>query len=122
MFDSAIAILPHIKAGKVRAIAITSAKRSSILPDVPTFDEAGMKGFESYAWYGFFAPAKTPKDIVAKLNAEALKIMKGPEWQKILAETGSENVGDTPEQFAAFTRAEATKWAKVVKDSGATVD
>ncbi len=85
MFDSAIAILPHIKAGKVKAIAITSAKRSSILPEVPTFDEAGMKGFESYAWYGFFAPAKTPKDIVDKLNAEALKAMKLPEWQKVLA-------------------------------------
>ncbi|MEO8754458.1 MAG: tripartite tricarboxylate transporter substrate binding protein [Casimicrobiaceae bacterium] len=122
MFDSAIAILPHIKAGKVKAIAITSAKRSAILPDVPTFEEAGMKGFESYAWYGFFAPAKTPKEIVAKLNAEALKAMKLPEWQKVLAETGSENVGDTPEQFAAFTKAETVKWAKVVKDSGATID
>jgi tripartite-type tricarboxylate transporter receptor subunit TctC len=122
MFDSAIAILPHIKSGKVRAIAITSAKRSAILPDVPTFDESGMKGFESYAWYGFFAPAKTPKDVVAKLNAAAIKVMKQPEWQKILADTGSEYVGDTPEQFTAFTRAEAAKWAKVVKDSGATVD
>jgi tripartite-type tricarboxylate transporter receptor subunit TctC len=122
MFDSAIAILPHIKSGKVRAIAITSAKRSSILPDVPTFEQSGMKGFESYAWYGFFAPAKTPKEIIVKLNAEALKAMKHPEWQKVLAETGSENVGDTPEQFAAFTKAEAVKWAKVVKDSGATID
>jgi tripartite-type tricarboxylate transporter receptor subunit TctC len=122
MFDSAIAILPHIKSGKVRAIAITSAKRSAILPDVPTFGEAGMKGFESYAWYGFFAPAKTPKDIVDKLNAEALKVMKQPEWQKILADTGSEYVGETPEQFTAFTKAEAAKWAKVVKDSGATID
>ena len=81
-----------------------------------------MKGFESYAWYGFFAPAKTPSEIVAKLNAEALKAMKKPEWQKVLAETGSENVGTTPEQFAAFTKAEAAKWSKVVKDSGATID
>ena len=122
MFDSAIAILPQIKGGKVKAIAITGAKRSSILPDVPTFHESGMKGFESYAWYGFFAPAKTPKDIIARLNSEALKVMKQPEWQKVLAETGSENVGDTPEQFAAFTKAEAAKWAKVVKASGATID
>ena len=122
MFDSAIAILPQIKAGKVRAIAITSAKRSAILPDVPTFNEAGLKGFESYAWYGFFAPAKTPKEIITKLNTEALKVMKQPEWQKILAETGSENVGESPEQFGEFMKAEATKWAKVVKDSGATVD
>jgi tripartite-type tricarboxylate transporter receptor subunit TctC len=122
MFDSAIAILPHIKSGKVKAIAITSAKRSSILPDVPTFDESGMRGFESYAWYGFFAPAKTPREIVAKLNAEALKAMKQPEWLKVLADTGSENVGDTPEQFAAFVKAEAAKWASVVKASGATID
>jgi tripartite-type tricarboxylate transporter receptor subunit TctC len=122
MFDSAIAILPHIKGGKVKAIAITSAKRSSILPDVPTFSEAGMKGFESYAWYGFFAPAKTPKEIITKLNTDALKAMKQPEWQKVLADTGSENVGESPEQFAAFIKAEAAKWAKVVKDSGATID
>jgi tripartite-type tricarboxylate transporter receptor subunit TctC len=122
MFDSAIAILPHIKGGKVKAIAITSAKRSSILPDVPTFAEAGMKGFESYAWYGFFAPAKTPKEIIAKLNADALKAMKQPEWQKVLADTGSENVGESPEQFATFIKGEAAKWAKVVKESGATID
>ena len=122
MFDSTIAILPQIKAGKVKPIAITSAKRSAALPDVPTFAEAGMPGFESYAWYGFFAPAKTPPDVVAKLNAAALKVMKGPDWQKVLAETGSENVGETPEQFTAFTKAEAAKWAKVVKDSGATID
>ncbi|MFO1306418.1 MAG: tripartite tricarboxylate transporter substrate binding protein [Burkholderiales bacterium] len=122
MFDSTIAILPQIKAGKVKPIAMTGAKRSPALPEVPTFAEAGMPGFESYAWYGFFAPAKTPADVVAKLNAAALKVMKGPEWQKVLAETGSENVGESPEQFTAFTKAEAMKWAKVVKDSGATVD
>ncbi|MFO1311704.1 MAG: tripartite tricarboxylate transporter substrate binding protein [Burkholderiales bacterium] len=122
MFDSTIAILPQIKAGKVKAIAVTSGKRSAALPNVPTFAEAGMPGFESYAWYGFFAPAKTPPEVLARLNAAALKVMKGPEWQKVLAETGSENVGESPEQFAAFTRAEATKWAKVVKDSGATLD
>ena len=122
MFDSTIAIVPQIKAGKVRPIAITSSKRSAILPDVPTFDEAGMKGFESYAWYGFFAPAKTPPDVVARLNAAALKVMKGPDWQKVLADTGSENVGESPEQFTAFTKTEAVKWAKVVKDSGATID
>jgi len=122
MFDSAIAILPQIKAGKVRAIAITSAKRSASLPDLPTFGESGMKGFEHYAWYGFFAPARTPPDVIAKLNAAALKTMKTPEWQKILADTGSENVGETPEQFAAFIKAESVKWAKAVKDSGATID
>ena len=122
MFDSTIAILPHIKAGKVRAIAVTSSKRSAQLPDVPTFSEAGMPGFESYAWYGFFAPAKTPPDIVAKLNAAALKVMKQPEYQHVLAETGSEFVGESPENFAAFVKAETAKWGKVAKETGATVD
>jgi len=122
MFDSTIAILPHIKAGKVKAIAVTGAKRSAQLPDVPTFAEAGMPGFESYAWYGFFAPSKTPKDVVAKLNAAAVKVMQQPEYQRVLAETGSEFVGDTPENFAAFVRAEAVKWGKVAKETGATVD
>jgi len=122
MFDSTIAILPHIKAGKLRAIAVTGAKRSPQLPDVPTFSEAGMPGFESYAWYGFFAPSKTPKDVIGKLNAAAIKVMKGPEYQKVLAETGSEFVGDSPENFAKFVQAEAIKWGKVAKDTGATVD
>jgi len=122
MFDSTIAILPHIKAGKLRAIAVTSSKRSPQLPDVPTFAEAGMPGFESYAWYGFFAPAKTPPDVIAKLNAAALKVMKGPEYQAVLADTGSEFVGSSPEAFATFVRAESVKWGKVAKDTGATVD
>ena len=122
MFDSTIAILPHIKAGKLKPIAVTSAKRSTQLPNVPTFAEAGMPGFESYAWYGFFAPAKTPPDVVAKLNAEALKVMKQSEYQKVLEETGSEFVGDTPDKFAAFVKAEAAKWGKVAKETGATVD
>jgi tripartite-type tricarboxylate transporter receptor subunit TctC len=122
MFDSTIAILPHIKGGKLKAIAVTGAKRSPQLPDVPTFAEAGIPGFESYAWYGFFAPAKTPKEIITKLNGETLKVMKTPEFQKILEETGSDFVGDTPENFAAFIKAEAAKWSKIVKESGATVD
>jgi tripartite-type tricarboxylate transporter receptor subunit TctC len=122
MFDSTIAILPHIKSGKVRPIAISSARRSAQLPDVPTFDEAGLKGFESYAWYGFFAPAGTPKDVIALLNSEALKIMKQPEYQKILADTGSDFVGESPERFSEFVKSEAGKWAKVVKESGATID
>jgi len=122
MFDSTIAILPHIKGGKVRAIAVTGAKRSPQLPDVPTFAEAGMPGFESYAWYGFFAPAKTPKDVIDKLDAAAIKVMKTPEYQRVLEETGSEFVGDTPGNFAAFVKAETAKWGKVAKETGATVD
>lgn len=122
MFDSTVAILPHIKAGKLKAIAVTGAKRSSQLPEVPTFAEAGLPGVESYAWYGMFAPAGTPKAVLAKINAEALKVMKGPEYQRVLKETGSEFVGDTPENFAAFVKAESEKWGKVAKATGATVD
>lgn len=122
MFDSTIAIMPHIKSGKVKPIAISSAKRSPLLPDVPTFAEAGLPQIESYAWYGMFAPAKTPANVVAKINAEAIKVMKAPEFQKVLADTGSDFVGDTPANFGKFVQAEHARWSKVVKDSGATVD
>ncbi|MES2537687.1 MAG: tripartite tricarboxylate transporter substrate binding protein [Pseudomonadota bacterium] len=122
MFDSMIAIMPHIKSGKVKVIAVSGAKRSALIPDVPTFTESGYPTIVSYAWYGFFAPAKTPKPILAKLNTETLKIMKEPEFQRILADTGSDYVGDTPENFRKFVKAESVKWSKVVKDSGATVD
>jgi len=122
MFDTTIAIVPQIKAGKVRAIAVSGAKRSPELPDVPTFAEAGLAGVESYGWYGFFAPAKTPKEIVAKLNEATLKFMKTPEFQKVLTDTGSDYVGDTPENFAAFVKAENVKWARVAKETGATLD
>jgi tripartite-type tricarboxylate transporter receptor subunit TctC len=122
MFDSTIAILPFIRSGKVKALAVTGAKRSAELPDVPTFAEAGVPGVESYAWYGMFVNAKTPKEIVSKLNAATVAYMKQPEFQRILKETGSDFVGDTPENFAAFTRAEAEKWGRIAKATGATVD
>ena len=122
MFDSMVAILPHLKSGKVKAIAVTGAKRSPLLPDTPTFAEAGYPAVESYAWYGMFTRAGTPAPVVAKINAETLKAMKSPEFQKVLTDTGSDYVGDTPENFTAFVKAEAVKWAKVVKQSGATVD
>jgi tripartite-type tricarboxylate transporter receptor subunit TctC len=122
MFDSTIAIVPQIKAGKVKALAVTGAKRSPQLPDVPTFAEAGLPGVESYAWYGFFAPAKTPPEVIARINEATIKFMKGPEFAKVLADTGSEFVGDSPANFSAFIKAEAAKWSKVAKDTGATVD
>ncbi len=122
MFDTTIAIIPQIKAGKVRAIAVSGVKRSPQLPDVPTFAEAGLAGVESYGWYGFFAPAKTPKEIVAKISEAVLKFMKTPEFQKVLTDTGSDYVGDTPENFAAFVKSEGIKWGKVAKETGATLD
>lgn len=122
MFDSTVAIMPHIASGKVKALAVTGAQRSPLLPDVPTFAELGMPDVQSYAWYGMFAPAGTPDDIVAKLNAEAQRVMRGPEYAKLLADTGSTYPGDSPQNFAAFVKAESAKWAKVVKISGATAD
>jgi len=122
MFDSTVAITPHIKAGKVKAIAVSGDRRSPLFPNVPTFGESGFAAVESYAWYGLFAPANLPKDLLTKINAEALKAMKQPEFQKALADTGSDYVGSTPEQFQTFIKAESQKWARVVKESGATVD
>ena len=122
IFDSTIAIVPHLKSGKLVPIALTGAKRSAQLPDVPTFAEAGLKGVESYAWYGFFAPARTPPEVIARLNAEAIKVMKGPDFTNVLKESGSDYVGDTPANFAKFIQSEFAKWAKVAKESGATLD
>lgn len=122
MFDSLSSIIPHIKSGKVRPIAVAAAKRSPLLPQVPTLAEAGLPGLESYGWYGLFVKAGTPPAIVERLNAEALKVMKTPEFQQVLASTGSDDVGDSPARFAAFVKAEADKWSRLVKLSGATID
>lgn len=122
MFDSTVAIMAHIKSGKAVPIAITSARRSPLLPAVPTFAESSLPALESYAWYGLFAPAGVPKATLMRINAEALKAMQQPEFQKVLADTGSDYVGDTSEHFAAFVAAEAIKWTAVVKESGATAD
>ena len=123
MFDTTIAIVPQIKAGKVRAIAVSGAKRSPQLPDVPTFAEAGLAAVESYGWYGLFAPANTPKDVVSRINAATLKFMKTPEFQKVLTDTGSDYVGDTPENFAAFVKSEGAKrqMRSGAKETGATL-
>ncbi|MEO8102457.1 MAG: tripartite tricarboxylate transporter substrate binding protein [Betaproteobacteria bacterium] len=122
MFDNMPVSLPHVKAGKLRALAVTSLTRSAALPDVPTMDEEGLKGFNATSWFGLLAPAGTPKDIVAKLNAASVKALASPEMRERLAAQGADPVGNTPEQFAAFIKAEIDKWAKIVKASGARVD
>jgi tripartite-type tricarboxylate transporter receptor subunit TctC len=112
----------QVRAGKVRILGVTSAKRVAQLPDVPTIDEAGLKGFETAAWSGVYVPMGTPRDIITRLNTEIVKILKMPSVREQLAGQGAEPVGDTPEEFAQFTRSEIAKWAQVVKASGAKVE
>jgi tripartite-type tricarboxylate transporter receptor subunit TctC len=122
MFDTTVVAAPHIQSGKVRALAVTSTKRVKSLPNVPTMTEAGVPGYEIVSWQGIFAPAGTPKDVVQRLNAEIVKILKMPDMRERLEALGLEPVGNTPDEFAAFQKAELAKWAKVVKDAKITAD
>jgi tripartite-type tricarboxylate transporter receptor subunit TctC len=122
MFDNLPVSLPHVRAGKLRPLAVTSMTRSSALPEVPTMDEEGYKGFDATSWFGLLAPAGTPREIITRLNAASVKALASPEMRERLAAQGAEPVGNTPEQFAAFIKAEIEKWSKIVKASGARVD
>jgi tripartite-type tricarboxylate transporter receptor subunit TctC len=115
-------VLPHVKAGKLRALAVTGAERSSATPDLPTVAEAGLPGYESDLWWGVLAPAGTPRSIVSRLNAEIVKILQLKELKDRLSDMGATPVGNSPEEFAATIKADILKWAKVVKQSGAHVD
>jgi len=115
IFSGVPALLPHIKSGRLRAIAIGSLKRFPALPDVPTIDASGLKGYEATTWFGLMAPAKTPKDIVARLNSEFGRILVSTEVHDRFMNEGIEPIGGTPEQFGAFIRDEIDKYAKVVK-------
>lgn len=113
----------HLKSGKLKAIALTSAKRHASLPDVGTFSEAGVTGFDISAWYGLLAPSGTPKPIIAKINAEVVGILATPEMKnRFLTTIGGDPVGNTPEQFAADIKTDIVRWAKIVKDSGVKVE
>jgi tripartite-type tricarboxylate transporter receptor subunit TctC len=117
MFATMPAAMPHVKSGKVRPVAVTTAKRSLVMPDLPTIAEAGIKGYEAATWYGLLAPARTPKPIVDRLHADTVKILAGPARQRLEAQ-GFEPDGGTPAEFAAYIKSEITKWAKVIKDAG----
>jgi tripartite-type tricarboxylate transporter receptor subunit TctC len=114
--------LTHVRAGRLRAIAVTSAQRSPALPDVPTVNEQGFSGFDDLTWTAIFAPAGTPQDIVNRLNSELNRALSAPDVQERLAQLGLDWKGNTSGQFAAFLREEVQKWAKAVKDSGAKAD
>src|SRR5712671_4325129 len=114
--------IPHMKSGRLKALGVSTAKRSPEMPDVPTIAEAGVPGFEALVWIGLLAPAGTPQDVIAKLNGEIGKLVRTDEVKKLLAPTGMEPDPDTPEQFGAHVKADYDKWGKVVRDSGATVN
>lgn len=122
MFEMGYAALPSIKAGKIRALGVTSTKRLSVLPDVPTMIEAGVPGFESYNWQGVIAPAGTPREIIDRLNRDINSILAQPNVRSLVAGTGSDIGGGTSEAFSALIRSENEKWAKVVKQAGIQPD
>ncbi len=114
--------MPHVQAGKLRAIAVTGAARSPLLAQIPTVAEAGLPGFDVTSWYGVFGPAALPKEIVARLNSEIGSAINAPELKERLTALGAEPSAKTPDQFAQYVRGEIVKWAKVVKESGAKLD
>ncbi|HEX5285508.1 MAG TPA: tripartite tricarboxylate transporter substrate binding protein [Polaromonas sp.] len=122
MFDNMPSAIQHVRSGKLRAIAVTTAKRSPELPDVPTIAEAGVPGYEATSWFGLFAPAGTPPAVISKLNTAVVKVLANSEIKKKINEQGAEVYSETPEQFAAFIQKESVKWGKVVRDSGASLD
>ena len=118
MFDTVAAIAPQVKGGTVRALAVTTGKRSAVFPDVLTMQEAGIRGYETSTWGGLLAPAGTPKDVIAKLNAEVNKALAAPDVREKLAAAGIEPAGGSAQQFADFIQSEMVRWGKVAKDAG----
>jgi tripartite-type tricarboxylate transporter receptor subunit TctC len=122
IFDNMPSAIPHIKAGKLRALGVTGSKRSSALPEVPTIAEAGVAGYESLSWSGFAVPAGTPRDVVLRLNKEINGILAREDMRAKLAEQGADAVGGPPEAFDTHIKAEREKWGRVVRTAGITVD
>jgi tripartite-type tricarboxylate transporter receptor subunit TctC len=121
-FATIPSVLPHVRNGRLRAIAVTTAKRSPAAPEVPTIAESGVPGYDHGPWNGMLAPAKTPATIIAKLNQEAARVLQTPEMKAVLAKDGSEPVGNKPEEFGAIIKNETAKWAKVIKAAGIVAD
>src|ERR1700709_1937745 len=117
-FANIVNVMPLAREGKLRALAITSSKRSALAPDLPTMAESGFPGFEAVPWCGLLAPAGTPKDIVDKLHAEIITALAMPEIRRKFDELGLEPVGNTPAQFAGIIKKETPEWARVIKDAG----
>jgi len=122
MFDGIVTGLPAVKAGRLRALGVTTLKRWQGAPDIPTMNEAGLAGFEVNSWYGLLAPAGTPREIVLRLNSEIARALREPDARERLYSIGAEPMDNTPEEFAAYINAEMAKWAKVVKTAGIRAD
>jgi tripartite-type tricarboxylate transporter receptor subunit TctC len=122
MIDTINTVLPYVRDNRLRGLAVTSAKRSPLLPDLPTLAEAGISGFEAAAWQGIVVPTGTPNEIVQKLNAEVNKALMHPDIRSRLATQGADILGGTPAEYAAYLRSEMPRWAKAVKDSGAKAE
>jgi len=115
VFNGLTSAMPLIRSGKLRALAVTSIARAGALPDMPTLDELGLKGFQAVAWNGLTAPARTPRDVINRVNADVLKVVRSPELIERLRAEGSDPVGNSPEQYSAFLRDEIAKWARIIK-------
>ena len=122
MFDNMPSCLPFVKAGRLKAIAVTSTKRSPTTPELPTVAEAALPGFDVTVWFSVLAPANTPRDIVARLNGEIVKALKAPDMRERLSQQGAEPVGNTPEEFAGVIKRDLAKWSKLVKDANIRLD
>ena len=122
IFATAASVVPHIKSGKVRALAVTPIQRTAVFPDLATIDELGLKGFDATTWHGLVAPAKTPREIVVRLHRATVEALNDPAVRKSLTDLGVDIVGNTPEEFAAYIKAEIPKWTAIVKASGAKLD
>src|SRR6185295_19376618 len=118
LFDSIPSSLPHVRAGKLKGIAVAASRRSPVLPDLPTLSEAGLTGFAADSWFGIMVPAGTPKDIIAKLNADVIKALDSSEVKDIITKQGGEVKGSSPEQMAAQIRSDREKWGRVIRESG----
>jgi tripartite-type tricarboxylate transporter receptor subunit TctC len=122
MFATASSVVPHIRGGKVRALAVATLERTAVLPDIPTIDELGIKNFDATTWHGLVAPARAPKDVVATLNRALAAALDDPGVKKSLGDLGVDIIGGTPEAFATYIKSEIPKWTAIIKASGAKVD
>ena len=122
IFATAASAVPHLRSGRIKGIAVTTAKRSALLPDLPTISEAGLAGFDANNWYGLVVPARTPRAIIDQLNTEVTKILAMPDVKTILFNQGLDPAPGTPEQFGAYIKSERAKWARVIKESGAKAE